>query len=110
VSRTSDKTFTELRIAQAYMKLLGISRGAPWASVSLAWIGNCEIRLFEGSQPDKDNKTLFWLELFDHGAKLSIDTFSCNEIADAAVIFEDFIAQATDLNKASRSGDAEAQS
>jgi hypothetical protein len=92
---------TDLRIAQAYVKLLCIPEGSSEASVSLAWIGNCEIRIFEGSQASTDGMPLFWLELFDHRAKTSVDTFSCNEIEDAAVVFEDFIAQANDLNAGS---------
>jgi hypothetical protein len=43
---------------------------------------------------------LIWLELFDHGAKTSVDTFGCYEIDDAAGIFEDFILQAGLLNGA----------
>jgi hypothetical protein len=110
VSRISDKTLTELRIARAYVKLLCIPEGSSKASVSLAWIGNCEIRIFEGSQINTDGMPLFWLELFDHGAKLSVDTFSCNEIEGAVVVFEDFIAQANHLNQASGSDGAETHS
>jgi hypothetical protein len=44
---------------------------------------------------------LFWLELFDHGAKKSVDSFGCYEIENAVVIFEDFISQAVRLNEAS---------
>ena len=101
---------TELRIAQAYLNLLCIPEGSSNAAVSLAWIGSCEIRIFEGPQANTDGMPLFWLELFDHRAKTSVDTFSCNEIEDAAVVFEDFIAQANDLNEASGSDGAETQS
>ena len=101
---------TELRIAQAYLNLLCIPEGSSEASVSLAWIGSCEIRIFEGPQANTDGMPLFWLELFDHRAKTSVDTFSCNEIEDAAVVFEDFIAQANHLNERSGSDGAETQS
>lgn len=110
VSRISDRKLTELRIAQAYVKLLCIPEGSSEASVSLAWIGNCEIRIFEGSQASTDGMPLFWLELFDHRAKTSVDTFSCNDIEDAAVVFEEFIAQANDLNETSGSDGADTQS
>jgi hypothetical protein len=43
---------------------------------------------------------LFWLALFDHGAKISVDSFGCRELEDAVVVFEDFIAQAGHLNEA----------
>jgi hypothetical protein len=99
VSRTSN--ITELRVAQAYVKLLCIPEGSAEASVSLAWIGKCEIRIFEGSQARTDDMPLFWLELFDHRAKRSVDSFSCYQIEDAAVVFEEFITQANDLNEPS---------
>jgi hypothetical protein len=110
VSRISDKTLSELRIARAYVKLLCIPEGSSEASVSLAWIGNWEIRIFEGSQADFDGMPLFWLELFDHGAKTSVDNFSCHKIEDAVVVFEDFISQAVALNEASGPDGSETQS
>lgn len=110
MSRLSDKTLNELRIARAYVKLLCIPEGTSEASISLAWIGSCEIRIFEGSQADSDGMPLFWLELFDHSAKTSVDSFSCHEIKDAVVVFEDFISQAGLLNEASGPDGAETQS
>jgi hypothetical protein len=94
VSKIPDKTLSELRIARAYIKLLCIPEGRSGASVSLAWIGNCEIRIFEGPQVNLGGMPLFLLELFDHGAKTSVDSFSCHKIEDAVVVFEEFISQA----------------
>jgi hypothetical protein len=110
VSRTSDKALSQLRIARAYVKLLCIPAGTSEASISLAWIGNYEIRIFEGPQVDSDGMSLFWLELFDHGVKTSIDSFSCQEIEDAVVVFEDFISRARLLNEASGPNAGETQS
>jgi hypothetical protein len=90
----------ELRIAQAYVKLLCIPEGSFETSLSLAWIGNCEIRMFGGSHADPDSMTLFWLELFDHGTKTSVDSFGCRDVEDAVARFEDFIAQAGHLYEA----------
>ena len=101
---------TELRIAQAYIDLLCIPEGSSEASISLTWIGSCEIRMLEGPKANAESMPLFWLELFDHRAKTSIDTFGCNEIKDAAVVFADFIAQANDLNQTNGSGGTETQS
>jgi hypothetical protein len=97
----SDKSLRKLRIARAYIKLLCIPERSPGASVSLARMGNCEIRIIGGPEANPDGMPLFWLELFDHGAKTSIDSFGCHEIEDAVVIFEDFILQAVHLNEAS---------
>jgi hypothetical protein len=65
VSGISDKLLGELRIAGAYVKLLCIPDDRSEKSISLARIGSCEIRIFEGSQVASDGMRLFWLELFD---------------------------------------------
>jgi hypothetical protein len=104
VSGISDKLLSELRIAGAYVKLLCIPDDSSEKSVSLARIGSCEIRIFEGSQVTSDGMRLFWLELFDHVAKQSVDSFSCHEIEDAVAVFEDFISQADHLKRSVRSG------
>ena len=59
--RMSERTHTELRIARAYVKLLCIPEDSSEASVSLASIGNCEIRMFQGPEADFDGIPLFWL-------------------------------------------------
>ena len=79
---------TELRIARAYVKLSSVPEDSSQASVSLAWIGNCEIRMFRRPETDFDSVALFWLELFDHGARRSIDSFRCHKIEDAAPRFD----------------------
>jgi hypothetical protein len=109
VSGVSDKMLSQLRIARAYVKLLCIPEGSSETSVSLACIENYEIRIFEGSQLASDDMPLFWLELFDHGAKMSVDSFSCYEIEDAVVVFDDFISQAGHLKEASGPDDARTQ-
>ena len=89
---------TELRIARAYVKLSSVPEDSSQASVSLAWIGNCEIRMFRGPEAHLDGVPLFWLELFDH-RKRSVDSFICHRLKDAVPIFDDFISQAAGLNK-----------
>jgi hypothetical protein len=108
VSDKSNKTFSELRIAQAY-ELLCLPNGSSKASVTLAQIGNYEIRIFAGPRAGSDGMPLFWLELFDHRAKRSVDSFSCYRIDDAVVVFDDFILQAGHLNDGSLPDDAGTQ-
>jgi hypothetical protein len=55
--------------------------------------------MFRGPEVDFDGGPLFWLELFDHSMKTSIDSSNCHRIKDAVVIFDDFISQADHLNK-----------
>ena len=95
---TSDGTLTELKIARAYVKLSSISD--PEASVSLASIGSHEIRMLAGPAADLDSAPLFWLELFDHGTKTSLDSFCCHRLKDAVPVVSDFFAQIDDLDNA----------
>jgi hypothetical protein len=106
LSTISHKSLGELRIARACVRLLGIPDGGPEKSVSLARIGSCEIRIFEGPQVTSDGMRSFWLELFDHGANKSVDSCSFHEIEDAVVVFEDFISQADRLKAASGPDDS----
>jgi hypothetical protein len=95
----SQRTLIELRIARAYVKLSCIPEDSSEASISLASIGNCEIRMFRAREANFDSTALFWLELLDHGANASVDSFRCHRIEDAAPVFDDFMSQAADLNK-----------
>ena len=69
--------------------------------VSLAWIGDYEVRMFEGSQASSADTPLFWMELFDHNARTSVDSCSDHEIEDAGGLFQDFILQAERSNESS---------
>jgi hypothetical protein len=101
VINTSDRTFTELRIARAYIKLSSIPEHASEASISIVTIGNYEIRMFRRPEAgaDLDGLPLFWLELFDRSTKRSVDGFSCHKIKDAAAMFDDFMSQAGRLSQ-----------
>ena len=70
---TSERTLTELRIARAYVRLSCIPENSSETSVSLVSIGSCEIRMFQGPEVDFDGVPLFWLELFDHSTKTSVE-------------------------------------
>jgi hypothetical protein len=95
VSKTYSNKLSELRISQAYIKLLGLPQNEHGARmVSLERIGNHEVIMFDVSADSATDAPLFWLELFDHEAKSSIDSCSCTEIAQAVTVFDDFIALA----------------
>ena len=90
----SDNRFHELKIARSYIKLLclpDLAHGVK--SVSLARIGNYEIRILEDTQTDSAERLLFWMELFDYGTQISIDSCRCHNIKEAVAAFEDFISQ-----------------
>jgi hypothetical protein len=89
---TDDGMATQLRIAIAYVKLCCIPEHSSEASVLLFSSGNYEIRMFR--RPDDfEGAPLFWLELFDHNTKTSVDSFGCLRIKDAVPILIDFISQ-----------------
>ena len=100
-----EKTLTELKFARAYGRLSCVPGNGPEASVSLASIGSYEIRMFRDPKADVDGAPLFWLELIDHSIKTSVDSFSCHRLKDAVAIVDDFISQATSLNKPGEPGD-----
>src|ERR1700752_355733 len=105
MNSTSETTPCELRIASAYVKLSCIPEDGSGASVSLASIGNCEVRMFRERRADLDGTPpLFWLELLDHSTRRSVDSFRCLNLKDAAPIFEYFMSQADHLNKSGPGG------
>ena len=97
MNSTSETLLTELLIAGAKRLCIPQDISKPW--VSLASIGNCEIRMFRGRKADLDGMPLFWLELFDHVTKTSVDSFRCDTIKDAAAVFQDFLSQVANLDR-----------
>ena len=90
--KTSNIEFSKLRISRAYIKLLCIPEGAE-KIVSLARIGNCEVRMLESSQSGSDATPLFSIELFDHDAQSPVDSCICYGIDEGAAAFRDFISR-----------------
>jgi hypothetical protein len=58
--------------------------------ISLAWIGNYEIRMLDASPNSSVGEPLFLMELFDHDAQSSIDSRACYDIEEGATAFEAF--------------------
>jgi hypothetical protein len=77
--------------------------------VSLSRIGNYEVRMFERSLAGSSDTPLFWMELFDHHAKASVDSCSCQKIEDAVPLFQGFVSQAKYSNESSRGEGNETQ-
>ena len=92
VCKASEIEFSKLRITRAYIKLLCIPEGAA-KMVSLARLGNYEVRMLESSQNDSDAAPLFLIELFDHDAQSPVDGCSCYDIDEGAAAFRDFISR-----------------
>ena len=95
MSKTYSNKLGELRISQAYIKLLSLPQNAQGARmISLERIGCFEVLMFDVSPDSATDAPLFWLELFDHEAKSSVDSCSCTGIAQAVTVFDDFVSLA----------------
>ena len=92
VCTASEIEFSKLRIIRAYIKLLCIPEGTA-KMVSLARIGNYEVRMLESSQDDADAAPLFSIELFDHDAQSPVERCSCWGIDEGAAALRDFISR-----------------
>ena len=88
----TDIEFSKLRISRAYIKLLCIPEGTE-KIVSLARIGNYEVRMLEIPQCDSDAAPLFSIELFDHDAQSPVAVCHCCGIDEGAAAFRDFISR-----------------
>jgi len=81
VCTMSDKDFAKLRISRAYFNLMCLPEGDA-RKISLAWIGNYEIRMLEPSSTSCDDAPLFLIELFDHDAGSTVDLCVCHAIEE----------------------------
>jgi hypothetical protein len=91
----SDDKFSELRITRAYISLLSAPTGKHGGrSISLVRFGKYEVRMTDISQIFSTDTPLFWLELFDHDLKLTVDSCQCHEFEEAATVLKDLVLQA----------------
>lgn len=84
--------FSTLRISQAYISLQCQPDGGS-KTISLAWIGDFEIRMHAAAPADAE-RPLFVLDIFDHDAQLFLDSRACRTLADGAAAFDQFLLMA----------------
>ncbi|MFL6818772.1 MAG: hypothetical protein ACJ8EF_12610 [Bradyrhizobium sp.] len=96
---TPERALTQLKIAQAYVRLSCIPDNDQNLTVSVATVAGCVIRMLRGPELDLNGVPLFWLELFDLSAGLSFDSCCCHRIEDAVAVFESFVAQAAAMSQ-----------
>lgn len=89
VGKTSDNTFSKLRMTRAYIKLLCLPEGEA-KIVSLLQIGTYEIRMLEVSKADTADGPLFLIELFDHDAQSAVESCVCDDVEEGVAAFERF--------------------
>ena len=101
--KITGSSFSKLRIAQAYMKLVSIPESEPGIRmVCLESFGNFNIRMIEGPETSLTDAPLFSLELFDCDRQLSVDSCCCHGIEAAMAALEQFVLTMTASSEACR--------
>jgi hypothetical protein len=89
----------ESQIVKSYVWVLRAPKDADGRrTVSLARHGVYEVRLIEPSDVSIIDLKPFWIELYDHDNKVSVDSFGGDDIEETAVAAETLIARAIMLN------------
>jgi hypothetical protein len=103
VCKTADNSFSELRVTRAYIRLFLVPEGKDGTrTVSLARIGNYEVRFVELSQTSAAHEPPLWMELYAHDEQLVIDSCSFHELEEAVAAADHLVSQAKSLNEISR--------
>ena len=90
MGRALEYNFTTLRISRAYVSLLSRPEGDAKA-ISLAWIGDYEIRMHAATPTSTVEQPLFIVDIFDHDTRIFVDSRACHTLAEGAVAFEEFL-------------------
>ena len=90
MGRALEYTMTTLRVSRAYVSLLSRPEGKA-AAISLAWIGDYEIRMHALPASGAAPQPLFIVDIYDHDAQLCIDSRVCYAVAEGAAAFDDFL-------------------
>ena len=90
MGRALEYNLTTLRVSRAYVSLLSRPEGSA-VPVSLAWIGDHEIRMHAAPPTGAAKQPLFIVDVFDHDAQLSIGSRACYTVADGAIAFDEFL-------------------
>jgi len=96
---------TEWQLVQAYMRLfLKPEKDGDSRFVSLAHIGAFELRMCEASNGHLKEAFPLWLELYSHESRHAIERCGCHEFGEAALIADELISYARDIDRRSMRG------
>jgi hypothetical protein len=93
VGRALEYNLTTLRVSRAYVSLLSRAE-VDAAAISLAWIGDYQIRMHAAPPTSAAKQPLFIIDIFDHDAQLFVDSRACYTVAEGAVAFDEFLRMA----------------
>ena len=85
--RALEYNLATLRISRAFISLL-CRPNDDAKGISLAWIGDYEIRMRAATPTNAVEQPLFTIGMFDHDAQCFIDSRTCYSLSDGAVAFE----------------------
>jgi len=100
VGRALEYNLTTLRVSRAYVSLLSRPEGG--GAISLAWIGDYEIRMHAAPPTGAAKQPLFIVDVFDHDGQLFIDSRACYTVAEGAVAFDEFLGMAEPVTGGTR--------
>jgi hypothetical protein len=90
----------EAKLIEAHAELELTQQSAEIAAVvTLARFGAFEVRLIVPSDVAPTGEARFWMDLYDHDRRLSIDSVGDRVLKDAVVAAEDLIERATTLSE-----------
>jgi hypothetical protein len=93
----------EWRIIQSYVWVLRAPHDVDGLRMcSLARHGAFEVRLIEPSHMPRGDSVPFWIELYDHERRITLDSFGNDDLEEAAISTVDLISEAEKLNQLKR--------
>jgi hypothetical protein len=96
---TTSNGLTLGRLSKAYVSLAFMrERDDHSRAATLAWCGAYEVRLVEFTQSEPAGECLFWLELYCHVTKTSLDSYRCDNLDDAEAAVDHLISCAKQLH------------
>jgi hypothetical protein len=93
--RTFDETLGRLHVTQAFIELLIVPERTRMVPVTRT--GGYEIRMRRVPQNGSNSEPAVWMELFDLGTQLSVDSIRCSEVEEALAAFGEFVTRAKSL-------------
>ena len=95
-----------LRVTQAYVRLFFVPESEDGArTISLARLGNYEVRLVELVQSDGACDPPLWVELYDRNIPGSIDSCSASDLEEMVCAAEQLLSEAKQLREGAEQGD-----
>jgi hypothetical protein len=61
--------------------------------ISLAWVGNCEVRMHDAPSKGPANGPLFQIDVFDHDWQQPIENRVCHDVEEGIAAFEALVSR-----------------